>query len=587
MEQQPIRFSALHISQVLKTFHSHITRTCQHLDTWLARAHLSLTVANPNLPNVCKTFFERPMESTVLALGCSLVLLSCTDSPRRTPTAPIRSIPLCMGSRSFGVANWDSLPRPVLLEQIGNSHMDVGTRNRAAQAWFDQGLNLLHDFMYVDAYRAFREATRHDSTCAMAYWGQAMTLPGSVPEVLRLQEQALQKAQHFARNDREALYIQAARALASGGASAAIPAFRTLSHQYPNDPDAVALSAFMLRFGTNAEWAEGRVQAESGLRRWPTHSGLIHYYVHIMELSPAFGKALPYLPTLVRVAGGASHIVHMPGHLYFLQGHYEQAARAFAESDTLDLVHHKRTQIPFTDNDNYLHNLHYWALSLAEAGRRAEALDVAQRFADVHTTSIYQGGSGMLMVQYEGQVMPALVSMRFGEWQHAIDYLMAHPSTNPSARPFGEGLMAYCRAMEQLAQAHPASLPALQKNLAASIQSLESQIRPNGPKAGQDRINRALDILRVSEAELTGWIANLDPAGSLDQQAFFQALRLEKRIGYQEPPRLISPVFERIGDFFRQRHDYPNALQVYQKALAQRPHSAVIEAKIKAVQQQP
>src|SRR2546425_6247348 len=46
----------------------------------------------------------------------------------------------------------------------------------AAQAHVERGVALLHSFWYEPAGDAFRDAVAADSTCAMGYWGQAMSL---------------------------------------------------------------------------------------------------------------------------------------------------------------------------------------------------------------------------------------------------------------------------------------------------------------------------------------------------------------------------------------------------------------------------
>jgi tetratricopeptide (TPR) repeat protein len=460
--------------------------------------------------------------------------------------------------------------------------MAVTTTNKQAQRWFNQGLNLLHDFMYFEAYRAFVEATKADSSCAMAYWGIVMAMPGAVEETNSQRRKALEKALDLPASEKEKRFIETAEVLVNQGLNASYPAFRKLYQTYPDEPEAVAFAAIMLRFGAEADWAESRAITEQALKKFPDHAGLIHYYLHIMELSPEFERAMPYLPVMTRLAGGVSHILHMPGHFYFLQGRYQKAADTFKQAHLQDEVYHKSQRVLYLNNDNYLHNLHYWAVSLAEAGDQKNALAVATQYANVSTSAGRNRSSGMLMIQYEGQVMPALVYMRFGNWQKAIDYLSARQVANPIASQFKTGLLAYCQAMYQLEASQPTGLASYLQTLENARQALYVSQQQVGVSPEQERIKRALDILTVGQAELAGWMSNLDPAKPLDQAAFFQALKLEKRIGYQEPPRLFCPVFERIGDFFRQRNDLPNARQVYEKALQQRPNSPIILAKLAA-----
>ena len=73
-------------------------------------------------------------------------------------------------------------------------------RNREAQRFMNQGLNLAYAFNHAEARRAFREAARLDPNLAMAYWGQALVLgpninalmePNEEPQALELVQKAV------------------------------------------------------------------------------------------------------------------------------------------------------------------------------------------------------------------------------------------------------------------------------------------------------------------------------------------------------------------------------------------------------------
>ena len=67
----------------------------------------------------------------------------------------------------------DSVP---LYTDLGDHHYAITTQSPSAQAYFDQGLRLYYAFNHAEAIRAFREAQRLDSTCAMCFWGEALAL---------------------------------------------------------------------------------------------------------------------------------------------------------------------------------------------------------------------------------------------------------------------------------------------------------------------------------------------------------------------------------------------------------------------------
>src|SRR5262245_48059707 len=64
----------------------------------------------------------------------------------------------------------EDLPPPQKLFGIGNAHIRI-TATSEAQQWFDQGLNLLHDFWDYESVRVFQQGLRADPKCAMCYWG--------------------------------------------------------------------------------------------------------------------------------------------------------------------------------------------------------------------------------------------------------------------------------------------------------------------------------------------------------------------------------------------------------------------------------
>src|SRR6267142_6907170 len=65
--------------------------------------------------------------------------------------------------------------RPVLYDSLGSYSYRITTTSPNAQRWFDQGLRLIYAFNHAEAQRALREAVRLDPSCAMCYWGIALT----------------------------------------------------------------------------------------------------------------------------------------------------------------------------------------------------------------------------------------------------------------------------------------------------------------------------------------------------------------------------------------------------------------------------
>src|SRR5438128_10272245 len=98
----------------------------------------------------------------------------------------------------------EKLPSPLRISGIGNAHMEI-TATPEAQMWFDQGLNLLHDFWDYESARAFEQCVRVDPQCAMCSCGlyKAQSVYHSTAQGLACQApaQAVALKQHATARD--------------------------------------------------------------------------------------------------------------------------------------------------------------------------------------------------------------------------------------------------------------------------------------------------------------------------------------------------------------------------------------------------
>src|SRR5687768_4498891 len=121
-----------------------------------------------------------------------------------------------LGQHNHGAAHYgpapmfSNLPAPPLMKGIGTASIKITTKSAEAQKLFDQGLNLMHAFWDMEAYRAFREATRIDPDCAMAWWGVYNSLGQNAQENAEERSNALKKAIELmpAASDHEKYYIR-------------------------------------------------------------------------------------------------------------------------------------------------------------------------------------------------------------------------------------------------------------------------------------------------------------------------------------------------------------------------------------------
>ena len=84
---------------------------------------------------------------------------------------------LCIAAAFSGAASADEdhHHEGLTQDQLGTVHFPVSCTS-GAQKTFEKGVALLHSFWYEEAEKAFLDVEKQDPNCAMAYWGEAMSL---------------------------------------------------------------------------------------------------------------------------------------------------------------------------------------------------------------------------------------------------------------------------------------------------------------------------------------------------------------------------------------------------------------------------
>ncbi len=213
-------------------------------------------------------------------------------------------------------AKFRELPPPPLMQGIGEASLKITTNSEQAQAYFNQGLRLLHCFWDFEAYRAFKEAARLDPSAAMAYWGEyeALKMTGRHGSIQEEMEAALEKAKSLAEHasDHEQLYIRAAAHEENPddahGSAEYRKVMETLIDRYPDDLDAQAFLALeeMGGYKTNGHPRDGEIYSQTLLRNilaaHPENAAANHYWIHAMEDSSRPEEALRSAAILARLA---------------------------------------------------------------------------------------------------------------------------------------------------------------------------------------------------------------------------------------------------------------------------------------------
>ena len=221
----------------------------------------------------------------------------------------------------------------------------------AAQTDFLRGVLLLHSFEFTAARRAFQLAEKKDPRFAMAYWGEALSYNQPIWGEQDLNGARVALTHLAATTDarvamaptaREKSYLAAVEALYGEGDKTIRDArfcahLHALADQYPNDLDARAFYSLALLglSGSHRDiknYMQAAAEAQSVLDRAPRHPGALHYLIHAFDDPIHAPLGLNAARLYGQVAPAASHAQHMPSHIFFSLGLWEDAIRANAAS---------------------------------------------------------------------------------------------------------------------------------------------------------------------------------------------------------------------------------------------------------------
>lgn len=299
--------------------------------------------------------------------------------------------------------------------QSAGLHHAVSTQSEGAQAAFDRGLLYYYAYNVEAAENEFKTAAELDPHLAMAYWGIALSnatnlnVPASrerAGKALRAIEQAQQLEQYTSPEERA--LIDAARLRFGPGqedSSDQLAGYRDamlkIAQQYSGDPDAAALySEASLYAATNgyANSKDALTDSErkryadrvaqilpyltSALARFPDHIGLLHFTIHAADEANRQSLAVTAATRLARMdlPPAASHLTHMPGHIFLKVGDYASTLDVAQRSVDMDIQDLKNRPGPYAATRYYhRHNLDFLLVSLTELGQYTRAVDAAAK----------------------------------------------------------------------------------------------------------------------------------------------------------------------------------------------------------------
>lgn len=478
-----------------------------------------------------------------------------------------------------------NLPPPTLMKGIGNSSLKIETDSPKTQAYFNQGISLLHDFWDFEAYRSFKEAIRNDSTAIMPYWGLLqMPTPDKDSVFKHNMENAIKKIKVLLpkANEHERLYGEIALlkdSLKMKAYPEIIKKWELIVHKYPDDVEAKLFLALnkMSGFDTDMNPMEGQMYSEFLLkdiqRIAPNSHAFHHYWIHLKE-NCCPEQALASANALAALAPASGHIVHMPGHIYNRLGNYKKAHDAFVAAVKVDSTYMKNEGIQEVDDWNYIHNINYLINNCVQDGRHKEALYYAERLKRMpinkHRKEIYDGPFFR-----QGLLAPGKMEMAFGNWQRATEEFERIVDTDSVFSfkniEFKNALTFFTKGMNALNNNDVSGAIAASNNLDALLWRNAKQMDK------ENILNEDFqNTINTASLELQGCIASQQGKYEEAMTLLNKALKNEINLGYGEPPLYARPVAMSIADAHLKVEKYDDAVATYQALLKRFPKSAYI-----------
>ncbi|KAI1412049.1 TPR domain protein [Hypoxylon sp. FL1857] len=480
---------------------------------------------------------------------------------------------------------------------LGSYRRTVSSRSEEAREWVNRGLIWSYAFNHEESTKCFERAIASDSDCVLAYWGLAYALgpnynkPWDFFDAVELDavmqrthgvvEQArarLDSASPVEKALVEALKYRFPQEHA-GDQNWSIwnqgyaDAMGRVYKDFPDDLDIAALYVDALMNLTpwqlwdidSGEPASGartleakdileRSMAQDGGSR---HPGLLHLYIHLMEMSPSPETALDAANTLRDLVPDAGHLNHMPTHIDVLVGDYQSAIESNRKAILADDIFFAKED-PLKFYTLYrMHDLHFRLYAAMFAGQSKATLDTVARLEAVLPEELLRVESPPMADWLEGFLaMRVHALIRFGRWQEILEL------------PFHADRQLYCTTNALNHYAKGVALAATgQVEAAAQQRELFASAAKDVPDSRMLFNNKCTDILRVAEAMLDGELeyrrGNYDSAFS----HLRTAMRRSYALPYDEPWGWMQPPSHALGALLMEQGYFDQAVDVYAEDL--------------------
>jgi len=432
----------------------------------------------------------------------------------------------------------------------------------AQQKAFERGVALLHSFWYDKAEQQFKNVIAADPTCAIAYWGEAMSVwhqiwdrpdAATLARGLTLVQQG-QKA--GAKTQRERDYLDALAQFYQNGDKASFEvrvaaysqAMEKLHATYPEDHEAAAfyglslLAAAPPRDTTFANQKKALALLNTEAVAVPDNPGVAHYIIHSCDSPQMAADGLVAARKYGQIAPSAPHAAHMPGHIFARLGLWQEdidanlASVAAAEASG--------------SHGHELHAMDFLNYAYLQVGEDEKAWAIVQK---VNSMDVSMGHD---MHEYLDMARAGFPATYFIEMRHWKEAAALQPAKD--AKPENAAITYWARAV---GSGHLKDAKAAKQNL-AKYDAMVAAVK-KGPDAYMAK------YMDTGRDEIRAWVAFAE--GKNDDAAKTMRAVADKQDAHGKGEVEI-PAREMLADILLESGHPEQALAEYERAMTIDPN---------------
>jgi hypothetical protein len=462
-------------------------------------------------------------------------------------------------------------------EHFGSVHFPISCSSDA-QRQFDRAVAMLHSFFYPETVKAFGAIAQAEPSCAMAYWGVAISqrpnpLVSPFPRtVLQAGWEAIGKARAAkAPTQRERDWIEALSVfyenhdtLDQKTRTAKYEAAMAKLHQrYPQDSEAAVFYALALNEAVDLgdKSYSRQLKAAAILERLapglPDHPGIVHFIIHSYDYAPIATRGLPAARRYATLAPSAPHALHMPSHIFSTLGMWQDAIRSDLASDASAQAYARATapQVaakPAANPARY-HSLDFLTnayLQLAQDRRARAIVDERNSVAEFPPEYRFAGHTAFAAI-------PVRYAIERGAWAEAA--LLPPPRTS---YPQAAAITWFGRA---LGAARSADLDGARRNVEELVRLRTKLVAAQDPYWTEQldiQIEAARAWIALGEGRVDDAIASMRVAAERED-------RTEKHVAMENR---LSPMRELLGELLLEAGKPAQAQREFELSLQSIPN---------------